>query len=337
MILLDSVLLISFIVQGAIICIILALSAYFEYSHRSKTKKEEMLRSLFLITIRQQLPLPPLPSSLCQISVVVPILEELEQKVQGPFWEALKEEIIHNLLRNEIKHSIEKKGWISLTWALRSLNLSPKHDYQQLYLDNLKNPNTFVRNLATDGALFMKTDEAILAILHELESPQSFYKIPYVDAFLRADNDVWNMLRRIFKQTRLFPAFTILARRSGFLTPDDIRPYIHSEKHKEQWWALEALKNNPSEEGVAMLQELTRDAKPLTRIRACHILGKLRIHSLDLFASLLKDSEENVRLAAAWAYSHHEKPPESDVQKYLDAYPRRDIDRKLSILTDEEA
>jgi len=334
MIFFENIIFYIYVIQGAIIFTILSFSVGFEWSFQHREKLKRVLKTIFLSSIEQNMPVYCLPPHLKQMKIMVPVLEELNEKISGVFWEQLKEEMIHHVLYGEIQANLKKKGWEKTAWVFRAFRLSPKEWYEEIYLKHLAAKSPAVRFLAINGAVQLKTPRLVLELLKQLSSPERYYKFPYIDAFLKGGDEIFEKTLKIFRteQSLRGAALEILARKAGFLTVEDITPELTTPDHPSRWWAIEALKNIPSQKSVDLLTEETKSLNWKERLHAVYILGLYRSHALETFETLSNDESKEVRLAAGWALSHHRRPIPKELEPFFTSYPSRDIDRYLSNL-----
>lgn len=331
MIFLKDTLFLIYLIQGLIIVSIIILSIYYGKVRRIQIKRKEELRIILLQTFKENLPLTHLPPYFRQLSLIIPVLEALDQKIGGPLWEQLKERLIYDWLAGEFHQKMRAKKWDKIAWALRALRLCPKTAFEESVLSHLSHPSHSVRLLAIDSALQIQTPPLIKSLLSQLNSANEYYKFPYLDAFLRSDESVWRQMVRLYREdpTLQSAALQILGRRAPFLSLDDIKKALPTLPPSSRWWAIEALKNIPSEESCTLLIEETNGDDPQRRLHAAYILGTLRAFFPSHFETLLKDENRDTRLAAGWALSHHKRRASPEIEQYLSLYSSKEIDDYL--------
>ncbi len=320
-----------YLIQGICITLVIIFSVYFEKMYKRKEKKQQQFKAIMLACVKQEFPLEKLPSHLREFQVIIPVLEELDQKIASPFWEQMKESLIHGYLYFDIKKNLRRERWDQISWALRGLRLCPKVENESAYLEYLSHDNISVRLLAIDGALKLQTKPLIAALLSHLGSLHEYFKFPYLDALLRGDENVWKKVVAIYREDPLLrdSAIEVLSRKGGLLTLEDIVAFLPSFSKQSRRWAIEALAQVPSEKTSTILLEELKAPEWERRLHATYLLGQLRAKPHPNIEALLKDDVKKVRLAAGWALFHHKKELPEEIAEYFASYPSRDIEKYL--------
>lgn len=332
MILLENILITSYIFQFSLIVGIIVLSIYFEITTKLSEQLTRELRELLLNMFEQQMFIKHLPKKYCSLKLVVPLLEEFDGKMSGYLWEHMKDEIVHTFLAAEIEYRLKKKRWVNKAWAMRALIIAPNKRYETVFIEHLNGGHSFLRTLAIQGAIVLETKGSLKGILDQLKDPDNAFHFPYLDAFLKASNRIWTKLYAIYKEDDAYKdvALRILCKRSGFLTLDDIRSHLDGPVRQ---YAIEALKNIPSEETTKLLQELAGQGSEKDKLMALFILGRLRIPVKETFHNGTKDCDKHVRLASLWSLRFFDEPlPDIEEKKHLETFPQSEIERHLETI-----
>lgn len=322
--------------QTIFIVFIISFSVYFEVITRVRQKLSNQFEAHLQTAIKEDNIFMEYPPRCLQVRIVTPVLEKYNKKISGTSWEMLKEHLIHLSLRKEIEDNLKSRDWYKKSWAIRALNLSAKPEDEAIFIQNMSDNDTFIQTIALRGALKLHTYASIKAAVEQLSKLHLKFEFPFIDGLLAAPENVWKMLHRIFQDhpdLRL-ACMKLLSQKVGYLTFEQALELLNEEDLYQQKLAIEALSNVPSEKSINLLKELSHAQESQKRLKATYLLGKLRIQDTEHYQNLLKDESASVRLAAGWALSLYGAPiANEEVEKYIKAFPKHEIDTALAALT----
>lgn len=289
-----------------IICIILVISLTFEWGFRKRGRQTKRLSLILMRLIEDHVNdlRSFIPKRLLKLPIVIPVMEKFDQSFTGVFWISLKEKLFHSLLIEDLKAYLYSRRWTKRSWALRALNLSPRYDYEEAVLSNLQSKKHLIRFSAARCAVKLNTKASISAVIRAMSQEKELCQYPYIDHLTAAKNPTTlAFIKSLYLETKnqdiRLSCLKILSNYVGYLTIEDVRPFLFSADPELRWCGLRSLANTPSKEGNTYLMQAAVTGDWQFQALATHLLGLLRFEeALDTLKRNLLSRHFWVRFSA---------------------------------------
>ncbi len=294
------------------VMLVLCISLLFtlELLKRKKEWKGQFLSQMILQMITKKIDVfyHFVPKPFVKAKLLIPEIIKIDNILSDSYWDYLKQEIVTIHLREEMLKLLHSTFWINKYTALLGISVCPTEEYLPLTIKILSKKHGLLNLAATKCALLygisLTTKETINKIAKEPLRSQFLYR----DLIINATFEIYEQTYAYFQETKDFEnklaCLKILSLRTGFLSYDELTPFIHHESFEVRWWGLRALENTPCKEGVETLINALKDSEWIIRALAAHILGMLRAkQSIENLQESLGDEHYFVKLMSAHSLS----------------------------------
>ncbi len=287
---------------------------FFSYRERVNNRLRDQLKTHILDMICKSTPfdIHTFESYTLKLPVVIRVVHEIDTKMKGEYWDALKHFLLTVVMRDEIYHHLESRNWQKRGWALQGLSLTKERTHEIRILKLLQDETPVLRFSAASSGIKLKTRQSIDAVLNAMEREPSYARYAYRDALLRADDEVYHLLVEKLKEERnprlRICCLEILSQKMGYISHDLIANDLTSPELDLRWWATRALENMPTIKTIELLRDRCVDSSWEIRSLAARNIGLLGDKdAIVALSELLEDEHWYVRLSCALRLNHSEK------------------------------
>lgn len=194
------------------------------------------------------------------IRYILPVIESINNKVKDSHWRQIQSNLIHVYLKKQLDKLINSFYWHDQLLAIRMLQIAPDHFYQTFIEKMFNNKNKLLRLEAIKAGILLEDPKLILSILQLMTKSNLKLQYIYRDPLEKSSDVVHQMIKEVFLETNdqglQVSCLKILSLKYGYLSLEELKPFIASDDLKVKWWSLRALENLPSEETTILIHEL---------------------------------------------------------------------------------
>lgn len=274
------------------------------YTQKREKKLQLLIATLFSEKIEDINPF--FPKRYRSLSIILPILEQIEQTITSPYWNFFKNHLLHNLLQNEIDLFLTSRSWKRTVLGLKALRLAPLPIFQDKVLSLLSDSNDIVRFRSIRAAIAYNTYKATKALIQTMSDMPLLLQFFYRDALSSSPQSIHAFILQHYRTTKnekeKISCLKILAIASGLLTEEEILECIASDDLEKKWWGIVAVGHNPYEKGIEHLLQTTNSEMWQIQAISAYTMAVLRYkQGTPSLEPLLQSSQYWVRYTAAAA------------------------------------
>lgn len=234
------------------------------------------------------------------------VLEECQKNFRGESCRALKYFLCSKHLDSYKKKYSKNKSWAKRTFVARCVRLHPELSDQDVIIEMLRDRSFFVRSLACEAAVKLKSDRAILAVLNAMQREKRSSLYMYRSIFNTESSS--NILENILKIYNSLGYNDLLRRESLELLitfpfvglPETIVVDLKSHNAGTREAAFRLLEKNGSDKDFNWFKEASTDVSWVVRRSVERGLGRLLSkEKYEILSTLLQDCVWDVRVESA--------------------------------------
>lgn len=313
---------IEFFILTVLLVFLLIIGLYITYKESDLKNKRKIIKIIINNTIAQKTQFDEklFMPSLRKMQLIIPVLEEYDQKFTSPFWSLLKDRLIHEYMEKELYQNITSRNKWMNSLAFRALSLSPKIEYGKYLSQFMQKKASFLHFQIIPYISSVASLDLLRQYFKLIISKNKAIQISFVNALLEKDGRIIQYVKEIYLEVeddriRLM-CLRILAKKISFPSSNFLEKDMHSENINLQWWAIRALENTPSEKTRDFLLQNYTHSYWQVRVLIFFLLGKYREqNTLDTLQLGLSDPHEWVKVAAGFSLLNFETQGMEILQK----------------------